>query len=78
MKRLKEKKIWIQKVISKKTPKCLLVVNIFKVPMQTQLNEKENDEEKERIGSWWVDTASGKKLIGTLSHCVRGQYERSL
>ena len=49
------KEIWNKKYSVRKVLKVCWWENIFKALMQAQLKEKENNEEKEEIGSRWVD-----------------------
>lgn len=47
--------------------------NIFKAPVKAQLKEKVNSEEKEKIGSSYINIGGGKKAIkDLLNNCIKG------
>lgn len=65
----------IQKVFPKRSAQNLLVGNMFKAPTMFPIKEKENNEEKEKTESWWIEYSRWKATdLGTLSNCVSGQH----
>lgn len=65
----KEKNIWVQS----KVLKVYWWESIFKAPVKAQLKEKVNSEEKEKIGSSYIDIGGGKKAIkDLLNNCIKG------
>lgn len=65
----KEKNIWVQS----KVLKVYWWENIFKAPVKAQLKEKVNSEEKEKIGSSYINIGGGKKAIkDLLNNCIKG------